>query len=102
MLGAIAFAGAPPAVPNFASMFNSLNMGGGGGGLGGFGVPAAVSNPETAYATQLEQLRVRFDSFKTHFDPNKQVPRWLAVIRPCSCMQQMALSSPCQFVDGYL
>lgn len=40
-------------------MFNALNMGGGGMGLGGFGVPAAVANPETAYATQLEQLRVR-------------------------------------------
>lgn len=35
-------------------------MGGSGMGLGGFGVPAAaaVANPETAYATQLEQLRV--------------------------------------------
>ncbi|KAK9906810.1 hypothetical protein WJX75_008440 [Coccomyxa subellipsoidea] len=57
-------AGAPAAPPNFASMFNALNVGGGGGlgagggmGLGGFGIPAAVSNPETAFATQLEQLR---------------------------------------------
>ncbi len=42
-------------------MFNSLNMGAGGMGMGmgGFGVPAAAANPETAYATQLEQLRVR-------------------------------------------
>lgn len=40
-------------------MFNTLNMGGGGMGQGAFGVPAAVANPETVYATQLEQLRVR-------------------------------------------
>ncbi|CAL8462374.1 g1907 [Coccomyxa elongata] len=52
-------AGAAPGAPDFSSMFNSLNMGGSGMGLGGFGVQAAaaVANPETAYATQLEQLR---------------------------------------------
>ena len=54
-------AGAPTGAPDFSSMFNSLNMGAGGMGMGmgGFGVPAAAANPETAYATQLEQLRVR-------------------------------------------
>jgi ubiquilin len=64
MLGAsgAGAAGGAPGAPGGAGVAGLQDMlaamGGLGGGLGaGFGAPAAVADPETAYASQLQQLQ---------------------------------------------
>lgn len=53
--GAPAGAGGNPGLEGLMGMFqNAMQM----GGLGGFGQPAPVADPATAYAAQIQQLQV--------------------------------------------